>query len=310
MGPTVTVVGSLNTDLVIKAPKLPEIGETVLGGEFAIFPGGKGANQAVAAVKLGARVTMVGCIGGDAFGQQLRDGLAAEGIEVSHVRTERGVPSGVALVTVDPAGRNTIAVASGANMRLTLADVDAAREAISASRVLLLQLEVPLEVVMHAARFARSRDCTVVLDPAPARPLPRELWPHVSVTNPNEGEAKTLTGVTITDEHSMGRAAERLLAEGCEAVVIKLGARGAFVATRSMRQAVPSVPVEAIDTTAAGDAFAGALAVALAEGRDLKAAVRFANAVGALKVTRMGAQPSMPTRAEVIAFARSRGIEV
>ncbi len=310
MAATVCVVGSLNTDLVIKAPHLPELGETVLGGEFAVFGGGKGANQAVAAARLGARVTMIGCVGGDAFGHQLREGLAAEAIDIAHVRVDRTVSSGVALITVDPSAHNTIVVASGANMHLTIADVDAARAAILASQVLLLQLEVPLEVVAHAAELAHTHGILVVLDPAPARPLPRELYRHVSVINPNEVEAKFLTGVPIADEQTAGRAARWFLAAGCTAAVIKLGARGAVLATEQTTEAIPGVVVEAVDTTAAGDAFAGALAVALAEGRPMAAAVRFANTVGALKVTRMGAQPSMPTREEVSRFAGLRGLVV
>ncbi len=303
-----TVVGSLNTDLVIKTSRLPESGETILGGEFATFPGGKGANQAVAAARLGARVAMIGCVGGDAFGQQLRAGLAAERIDVTHVRVDHTIASGVALITVDPAGQNTIVVASGANMRLAIADVDVARDMLAASQVVLLQLEVPLEVVLRAAELARSNGAAVVLDPAPARPLPEALYQYVSVINPNEVEAKILSGITIDDEQDARLAAERLLAAGCRAVVIKLGARGAFLATPTAKEAIPGIPVEVVDTTAAGDAFAGALAVALAEGRTLSAAARFANFVGTIKVTRMGAQPAMPTRAEVVSFAQSRGL--
>lgn len=308
MAPQVTVVGSLNTDLVIKAPKLPNVGETVLGGSFAVIRGGKGANQAVAAARLGARVVMLGCVGDDTFGEQLRAGLAAEGIDVAPVRVARGVASGVALITVDQQGRNTIVVASGANMQLTVADVDTVEDAIGASQVLMLQLEVPLDVVVHAAQFARSKGVTVVLDPAPARPLPPTLYQYVSVIHPNELEAQILTGVPVPDKRGARLAAERLLQMGCSAAIIKLGARGAFVATASSTESVPGIPVDAVDTTAAGDAFAGALAVALAEGRTLSEAARFANVVAALKVTRLGAQPSMPTRNDVVAFARTREI--
>lgn len=312
MNPKVTVVGSLNTDLVFKTRKMPEIGETVTGGQFATFPGGKGANQAVAAARLGAAVAMVGCVGDDALGAHLRDGLATEGIDVSHVRIEPGVPSGVALITVDPAGRNTIVVASGANVRLVIADVEAAREMIASSRVMLVQLEVPLEVVLRAAELAHGSGCQVVLDPAPApeQPLPVDLYRCVSVVNPNEVEAARLAGVTVRDVQSAADAASRLLAKGCRGVVIKLGDKGAFVAADALREMIPGIAVDAVDTTAAGDAFAAAMAVALAEGKDLPAAARFANAVGALKVTRMGAQPGMPARVEVEAFARSRGLNV
>lgn len=311
MAPLVTVVGSLNTDLAVRAPKLPERGETVLGGSFAVFPGGKGANQAVAAARLGASVVMVGRVGDDAFGGQLREGLAQEGIDVTHVRATEGTASGVALITVDPAGHNTIVVASGANMRLTTADVDAAGAAIAGSQILLLQLEVPADVVAHAAALAKRSGCRVVLDPAPAPPsgsLPGDLYRNLYVINPNEVEARTLTGIEVTDDQGASAVARRLLELGCQAAVIKRGAQGAFLATDAARETVPGIPVRAADSTAAGDAFAGALAVALAEGRELTGAVRFANAVGALSVTRMGAQPSMPRREELEAFARSRGL--
>jgi len=300
----VCVVGSLNMDLVIKAPRLPARGETVTGGEFATFRGGKGANQAVAAARLGAGVSIVGCVGDDLFGRQLLDGLREEGIDTRAVRVDRGTPSGVALITVDPAGHNMIVVAPGANRRLTGADVEAARQAIAEADVLLAQLEVPVEAVLQAARLARARGRPIVLDPAPATPLPGELYENVSVINPNEGEAQRLTGIAVDDEAGVRAAAEVLLARGCGAVVIKVGEKGAFVAAGTTREMVEGIAVAAVDTTAAGDAFAGALAVALAEGRDTVAAARFANVVGALSVTRMGAQPSMPTRDEVAALAR------
>jgi len=306
----VTVVGSLNTDLVVKGPRLPDAGETVLGGTFAVFPGGKGANQAVAAARLGAVVTMVGRVGSDPFGRQLREGLAAEGINVAHVRVTDDAPSGVALITVDPAGRNTIVVAGGANARVTTQDVEAARDAIVASQVLLLQLEVPLDAVVAAAELAWRSGCRVVLDPAPAPdgPLPAGLYQTLSVINPNEIEARSLSGIAVGDEASAAASAEWFLGSGCEVVVIKRGAKGAFLATRAHREVVPGIPVEAVDSSAAGDAFAGAIGVALAEEKTLAEAVRFANMVAALSVTRMGAQPSMPRRDEVEAFAAARGL--
>lgn len=311
MKPQVTIVGSLNTDLVVRAPKLPERGETVLGGSFAVFPGGKGANQAVAASRLGASVAMVGRVGDDAFGQQLREGLEQEGIDVAHVRATKGTASGVALITVDPSGNNTIVVASGANMLLAAADVDAAAALIAQSQVLLLQLEVPLEVVAHAAALARRSGCRVLLDPAPAPlggSLPDDLYRNLYAINPNEVEAKALTGIAVNDDQGAAAAAERLLKLGCQAVIIKRGSQGAFLAEDTQREAVMGISVQAVDSTAAGDAFAGALAVALAEGRDLASSVRFANLAGALSVTRMGAQPSMPRRQELEAFAQERGL--
>lgn len=310
MAPSVTVVGSLNIDLVIKTPKLPSAGETILGGAFSIFRGGKGANQAVAAARLGATTRIVGCVGDDSFGDQLREGITAEGVEMSAVRTVTSVSSGVALITVDPAGENTIVVASGANMHLNQADIEAAGPAIAGSAVLLLQLEVPLDVVVHAAALAKASGVAVVLDPAPAFLLPSALYRVVSVIHPNEREAEILTGVPVHDMDGARDAADRLLRAGCQAVIIKLGVRGAYLATPSLTEEVPGIPVDAVDTTAAGDAFAGALAVALAEGKPLSAAARFANVVGALKVTRMGAQPGLPTRAEVVAFAEAHAVAI
>jgi ribokinase len=304
-----TVVGSLNMDLVIKTPHLPSVGETVLGGTFATFAGGKGANQAVAAARLGATVAMVGRVGDDAFGRQLRVGLAREGLDASGVRTDATAATGVALITVDRAGQNTIVVASGANMALTPDDVDAARETIARSDVLLVQLEVPVDVVHHAAQFAHASGCKVILDPAPAprQPLPDGLYRLLSVINPNEVEARALTGIAVVTEADARRAGEVLLARGCQAVVIKLGERGAYLAEGARREAVPAIRVTPVDTTAAGDAFAAGMAVALAERTSLPEAVQFATVVGALKVTRMGAQPAMPTREEVREFARQHG---
>ena len=308
MPPRITVVGSLNTDLVIRTPHLPSVGETVTGGEFATFPGGKGANQAVAAARLGARVAMVGCVGGDDFGRRLADGLRRDGIDVTHVRVEAESASGTALITVDPQGQNTIVVAPGANWRLTPEDVARAEAIIAESSILLLQLEVPMDAVLAAARLAHARGVRVVLDPAPVprQPLPVELYRLIDILNPNEGEAAALSAVTVTDEGAAGIAAEHLLRKGARAAVIKLGARGAFVHDGKRAEMVPGIRVDAVDTTAAGDAFAGALAVGLAEGKDLIDAVHFATTAGALSVTRHGAQPSMPFRAEVDAFAQAQ----
>ncbi|MDQ7820345.1 MAG: ribokinase [Armatimonadota bacterium] len=306
----IAVVGSANMDLVVTAPRLPQVGETVIGGTFATFPGGKGANQAVAAARLGASVAMVGRVGADAFGRALRDGLAAEGVDVRHLREDPQASTGVALITVDQAGRNTIVVASGANMRVSADDVEAARDVLAASQVVLLQLEVPVPVVLHAARLASEAGCRVILDPAPAPadPLPESLYRLLTVINPNEVEARALTGVDPADADGARRAADTLLARGCRAAVIKLGERGSYVAADGVRELAPAVPVQAVDTTAAGDAFAAALAVALAEGRDLRGAVRFATVAAAVSVTRAGAQPSMPRREEVLALAREAGV--
>jgi len=293
------VVGSLNTDLVVKTPRLPRVGESVPDGTFSTFPGGKGANQAVAAARLGARVTMVGRVGDDAFGRELIANLTRERIDAAHVRPLPGTASGTALIEVDADGRNTIVVASGANMRVAAADVDAAREAIAACRVLLLQLEIPDGAVLRAAEIAKAAGALVCLDPAPARPVPDALYALLDVIDPNEVEAQALTGIEVRAVAGAERAAEALRARGPRLAVVKMGDRGAFYAADGARGHVPAVPVHAVDTTAAGDVFAAALGVALGEGRAPAEAVGFAARAAALKVTRMGAQPGMPSRAEV-----------
>ncbi len=296
---TVCVVGSLNMDLVVRASRLPRIAETVTGGTFATFPGGKGANQAVAAARLGARVAMVGAVGDDGFGRQLIDGLTREAIDVAHVRVDAGAATGVAMIAVDGEGRNMIMVASGANLGVRAADVDAARDAVIGARVLLLQLEVPLEAVLRAAAMARAGGALVCLDPAPAGPLPDALYACVDVINPNEVEAQTLTGVEVRSVADAERAAVALQAHGPRVAVVKMGDRGAFFLAPDARGHVPAVVTRAVDTTAAGDAFAAALGVALGEGRGVPDAVAFATRAAGIKVTRMGAQAGMPTRAEV-----------
>ena len=301
---SIVVIGSSNTDLIVRAPRLPAAGETVLGGDLATAAGGKGANQAVAAVRLGAPVSFVACLGPDMFGQQAAAALAAEGLDLTYLvhptnarAGDPAAPSGVALIVVDDAGQNLIAVAPGANSRLTPAAVQAAQPALAAARVLLLQLELPLDTVLAAARAGRAAGLTVILNPAPAQPLPAELYPLLDFITPNEHEAHTLTG--LADPTA---AADALLARGVRNVIVTLGAEGALVAAPGQSKRVSGFRVQAVDTTAAGDAFNGGLAVALARGDGLAAAVRYAHAVGALSVTRAGAQPSLPTAAEVSAF--------
>lgn len=295
----VCVVGGLNMDLVVKAPRIPRVGETVSGGTFGMFPGGKGANQAVAAARLGAQVAMVGVVGNDAFGRQLLDGLRREGIDAAHVRTEPGAATGIASISVDREGHNSIVVASGANLHLGEADVEGARDMVAASQVVLLQLEIPVDCVTAAARLGHGGGALVCLDPAPAAPVPAELYALVDVLDPNEVEAQALTGVEIRSAADAERAAQALYARGPRMVVIKMGEQGSFHLSAEHRGHVPAAPVKAVDTTAAGDAFAAALGVALGEGRSLREAVTFATWAAGLKVTRMGAQPSMPYRAEV-----------
>lgn len=306
MTPHIVVVGSLNMDLVIRTPRFPSPGETISGHDFHIIPGGKGANQAVAAARLGARVTMIGRVGDDAFGAQQLANLAQLGVDVSHVVQDPEAATGVALIAVDQSGQNCIILAPGANMRLTRADVEAAEEAVAGASVLLLQLESPLDVVEHAIRMAHGQGVTTVLNPAPARKLSPAALAQVDFLIPNESETALLTGIEVEDVETAKQAATRLRAEGVGTVILTLGERGALLVNDQRTVHVPGYQVEVVDTTAAGDAFVGGFAVALAEGRDLIEAVRFANAAGALAVTKLGAQPSLPTRAEVEAFLLNR----
>jgi len=302
MATHVAVVGSLNMDLVARAPRIPRPGETIIGGDFQTAPGGKGANQAVAAARLGAKVSMVGRVGRDAFAVALLDNLAAAGVDHAHVTQDPDAATGVALIVVDDAGENSIVVASGANMRLSPADVDAAEPVIAEADVCLLQLESPLEVVTRAAEVARAHGVTVVLNPAPARPLPGRLLSLVDILVPNESETALLTGRPIDGLAAAEEAARALREMGVGTVILTLGERGALLAQEGGAERFPAFRVAPVDTTAAGDAFLGGLAVALGEGRGLAEAVRWGNAAGALATTRMGAQPSLPTRSALEAL--------
>jgi ribokinase len=295
---SIVVVGSSNTDMIVKLDRIPKPGETRLGGEFITAAGGKGANQAVAAARAGGAVTLVARVGRDMFGERAVAGLAENGVNVDHLQYDK-CPSGVALIFVAKDGENSIAVASGANAKLSPVDVRKAKSAFTKAHVVMMQLESPLETVQAAADLAAARGALVILNPAPARPLPDKLLKKVTILTPNESEVELLTGVVVKSDASCARAAEILRRKGVETVIITLGANGAFVASPESQQRVAGFKAKAIDTTAAGDVFNGALAVALAEGSPLIAAVRFANAAGALSVTRIGAQPSAPTRPEI-----------
>jgi len=296
----ITVVGSINMDLVVRAPHIPAPGETVLGSGFGVFPGGKGANQAVATARQGAEVTFIGRVGGDAFGRELLDSLVAEGIQTQYIGVEDSTASGVALITLDAAGQNSIVVAPGANHVLSPEHIQAADASFAGADLLLLQLETPLETVVAAAEGAKTHGVKVVLNPAPAQPLPEALLKIVDVLIPNESEAALLTGLPVETLEGAETAARKLLKLGVRWVVVTLGARGALLVSGD-RPAIHvlSYPVEVVDTTAAGDSFVGAFSVALAEGSPLEAAVRRGCAAGALAATRLGAQPSIPTKAEV-----------
>jgi ribokinase len=298
----VLVVGSSNTDLVIRVPRLPRPGETVLGGAFSTAAGGKGANQAVAAARAGGRVTFVARVGTDGFGDRTVAGLEADGVDIRFVARTAEAPSGIALITVDERGENSISVASGANALLSAADVERAGEALAAADIVLLQLESPLATVEAAVRRAGERGVPVILNPAPARELGDALLAAVSVLTPNEHEAELLTGIPVRDEQSAREAARRLRDRGPATVVVTLGERGVYALAAGFAGPVPGFKVEPVDTTAAGDIFNGALAVALAEKLVLPEALRFAQAAAAISVTRPGAQPSAPTRAEILAL--------
>lgn len=294
----IVVVGSSNTDMILKLERIPKPGETILGGEFVTAAGGKGANQAVAAAKAGGAVTFIARVGQDMFGQQAVAGFIESGINVDHVQRDK-TASGVALIFVAKDGENSIGVGSGANARLMPADVKKAKSAFLSASAVVMQLETPLETVQAAAELADARKTTVILNPAPAQKLPDALLKKISILTPNETEAEILTGIKITNEPSCAKAADALLRKGVKTVIITLGSRGSYIATATSKQLVPGFKVKAVDTTAAGDTFNGALAVALAEGKSMYDAVRFANAAGAISVTRMGAQPSAPTRSEI-----------
>jgi ribokinase len=295
----IVVLGSSNTDMIIRVPRIPKAGETILGGKFASAAGGKGANQAVSAARAGGEVTFIARVGRDMFGAKAVSGFIAEGINVDHIIRDQSTPSGMALIFVGQAGQNSIAVASGANGKLAPADVKKSAVAFRRAGLLLVQLETPLKTVQAAVELAAANGLRVVLNPAPAQDLPARLLAKVDLLTPNESEAELLTGIEVKDEASAAQAADQLLARGVRSVIITLGARGAYVAAPGVRQLIPGYKMKAVDTTAAGDVFNGTLTVALAEGKSLLEAARFANAAAAISVGRPGAQDSAPTRREI-----------
>ena len=307
--PKIVVVGSSNMDLVVKSPRIPAKGETILGGDFIMTPGGKGANQAVAAAKLGAEVYFVAKLGDDIFGRQSLSNLQEVGIHTEYVEQTREAPSGVALITVDDTGDNVIVVAPGANLKLSPEDIKKARSVIASSGAVATQLEVPLETVEFAARLANDTGVPFILDPAPAQKLSDELLRKVDVLTPNETEAEILTGIKVTDENSAQIAVKELLNRGVKAVILTMGSKGYVLATKDGAQFISSVKVDAVDATAAGDAFTGSLAVGMARGKTLKDAALFANYVAALSVTKMGAQSSMPDAGQVENFIKQNQLK-
>ena len=295
----VVVVGSLNMDLVMRTPRVPVGGETLHGHEFSTLPGGKGANQAVACARLGAKVSMIGQVGNDGFGTTLRDGLAADGIDVSGVQRTTAAGTGVAMILVEDIGQNRIVLAAGANGALTPADIDAHAVRIGGAAMLVLQLEVPMPVVQRAIEIAHAAGVPVLLNPGPAAPLPEDVWSQVDILVPNESEATLLSGVEVTDAASAYAAAKVFRQRGVKCVLITLGANGVAVIDDAGERHLPAHVVKAVDTTAAGDTFIGGLSAGLVEGMTMDDAVALGQRASALCVTRHGAQPSIPYRREI-----------
>lgn len=298
----VVVIGSLNMDLVTRAPRLPRGGETLIGQSFATVSGGKGANQAVAAARLGAQVSMVGCVGSDAYGEALREALLAEQIDCQAVSTVED-SSGVALIVVDDNSQNAIVIVAGANGALTPEVIDRFDAVLQAADVIICQLEVPDATVGHALKRGRELGKTVILNPAPAsRPLPADWYASIDYLIPNESEASALSGLPVDSLSTAETAATRLIAMGAGKVIITLGAQGSLLANGTRLEYFPAAKVKAVDTTAAGDTFVGGFAAALAAGKSEAEAIRFGQVAAALSVTRAGAQPSIPTLSDVQAF--------
>lgn len=295
----ILVIGSSNTDMVIKTEKLPSPGETVLGGTFFMNPGGKGANQAVAAARLGGKVTFVTKVGNDLFGNQTIGVLKKEGIDTRNVVKDKSLPSGVALITVNVSGENNIVVAPGSNGNLLAEDIPANHFTPGSFKILLLQLEIPIMTVEYAALTAAENGIKVILNPAPAQKLHDYLLKHTWLVTPDETEAGILTGIKVHNESSADNAATAFQKKGVKNVIITMGEKGAYVKSEEFTGMIPGIKVKAVDTTAAGDVFNGALAVALAEGAGMKDAVMFANKAAAISVTRLGAQASTPYRNEI-----------
>ncbi|MFH0759203.1 MAG: ribokinase [Bacteroidota bacterium] len=300
----IVVVGSSNTDLIIKVPEIPRPGETLLGGQFQTFPGGKGANQAVAAARAGGDVVFIASVGDDAYGTESVKGYKLDNINTENIKVCKGMPSGIAMITISDSGENAIVVASGANAALLPEDLDEAEEAFDEADYMLIQLETPLETVQKAVEICRDFGTRVILNPAPAAELPDAIISQVQVITPNETEAERLTGVRVNDEQGALNAAKVLHERGVNTVIITMGSKGAFLSDipSGVARLVPGFSVSAVDTTAAGDVFNGQLAVALAEGALLENAIRSAHAAAALSVQKLGAQSSIPRREETNNF--------
>ncbi|MBD1566431.1 ribokinase [Vibrio sp. SA48] len=296
------VLGSVNADHVLQVPSFPRPGETLHGRNYQVIPGGKGANQAVAAARLNADTGFIACVGDDAFGINIRESFKLDGINISGVKMQPNCPTGIAMIQVSDGGENSICISAEANAKLTAQVIESDLANIGAASYLLMQLETPIDGIIKAAQFAKENRTNVILNPAPARELPDTLLACVDVITPNETEAQVLTGITVDDDQSAQLAANELHKKGIEIVLITLGAKGVWLSQNGRGVLIPGFKVDATDTTAAGDTFNGALVTGLLEEMPLESAIKFAHAAAAISVTRFGAQTSIPTRKEVDAF--------
>lgn len=308
MKPRITVVGSVNMDLVFRTPRMPAVGETLLGHEFRQIPGGKGANQAVAAARQGAEVSFIGAVGDDGFGDFSQQCLAKEGINISHLARVAGVATGVAGILVEDNGSNSIVLAAGANAMLNVGQIESASGVIGAAQLLLCQLETPVETVTRAIAIAHAQGVKVVLNPAPAQHLDPALLKQVDYLIVNETEASQLSGISVTNQASAQQASERLLELGAGTVLLTMGGDGALITQAGNSEFIPAIKVNVVDTTAAGDTFVGAFAVGIANGLSVSDASREAQYTAALTVTKLGAQTSIPHRNDVLEFMTARKV--
>ena len=292
MKPKITVIGSSNTDMICRVPSIPRPGETILGSDFFIVQGGKGANQAVAAARAGGDVTFITCVGNDAFGQQAIEAYQKDGINTSCIQKINGVATGVALINVADSGENSIAVAPGANAHLTPNIVEGFSDVILASDIVLMQLEIPIETINHVARIAYEKGIPVVLNPAPAQEIDKEIMKFLTLVTPNEHEANLLSGCW-SEAHDEKESAAKIQQQGAQSVIVTLGSKGAYYLNTEKDELIEGIKVKAVDTTAAGDTFNGYLVVEMAKGKSISEAIKTANKAASISVTRFGAQPSI-----------------